>query len=176
MLLAGLAQAESEYGTGEPTFYLAASGLIATEGSPWDWGDRVRGGANLRMGFRLGAPLAFELQGDYINLKDWREDSRWDMTLNFRVYPTQLELIEDLVMDMVPDTLQPYAVAGVGVMGGSPSDDKYQLSGAFRLGLGLDIYATEQMAVSLGYEWVFGTSYWSDSEAQNLTLGLQYNF
>ena len=172
LLSASLAQAESEYGIGDPGVYLAVSGLFAWDVGEWDSGNNENGGATFRAGVRVGAPLAFELQGDYTNLKAWRKVNRWDMTLNFRVYPTQLELLKGFV----PDFVQPYVVAGAGVMGGDPAGDKYQLSGAFRLGLGSDFYLTEQLALSLGCEWVTGTSFWSDAEALNLTLGLQYNF
>ena len=73
--------------------------------------------------------------------------------------------------------LQPYLVGGVGTMGGTGDDgDGYQLTGAFRLGVGTDFYVTEQVAISFGYEWITGTSYWSERDTRNLTLGVQYNF
>ncbi len=169
--LATSAQAQSEYGTGDPTVYIGVSGLVAFD-DRWGSGGDTNGGANVRMGVRLGAPLAFEIQGDYLNLKEWRTDDLWTMTLNLRLYPTQLELLEGLV----PDFVQPYAVAGAGVMGGDPKRDDYQLNGAFRLGVGSDVYVTEQWAISFGYEWITGTGFWSSGDARNLTLGVQYNF
>ena len=165
------AQAQSEYGKGEPTVYIGAAGLLAFD-DRWGSGGDVNGGANLRMGVRVGAPVAFELQGDYIHLDEWRDDFNWTLTANFRVYPTQMEQLEGLV----PDFLQPYAVAGVGVMGGDPAGDKYQLNGAFRLGVGGDFYVTEQVAISFGYEWITGTGFWRGTDTRNLTLGVQYNF
>ena len=123
LLFASTAQAESEYGIGDPGVYLAASGLFAWGVDEGSSSNDKNGGANFRAGVRLGAPLAFELQGDYINLKAWRDVNRWDMTLNFRAYPTQLEQLKGFV----PDFIQRYVVAGAGVMGGDPPGDKYHL-------------------------------------------------
>lgn len=164
-------QAQNEYGKGEPRVYVGLSGLVALDDAFGDLSN-ANGGATLRTGVRLGAPLAFELQGEAVRLREWREDSLWTLTANFRVYPTQLEAAAGLV----PDTLQPYGVAGVGVMGGDPQSDRYQISGAFRLGTGFDVYLTEQMAVSFGYEWLTGTGFWSGKDTHNLLLGLQYNY
>ena len=167
------AQAQSEYGKGEPTVYIGASGLVAFDDR---WGrssdTEENGGASLRMGVRLGGPVAFEIQGDYINLKEWRDEDVFTMTLNLRFYPTQMEELEGYL----PDFLQPYVVGGAGVMGGDPKGDDYQLTGAFRVGTGADFYVTEQLAISFGYEWITGTSFWSNRDTRNLTLGLQYNF
>lgn len=166
------AQAQSEYGKGEPTVYIGASGLLSFDDRWGESGTEVDGGASLRMGVRLGAPVAFEMQGDYLHTKEWRDDFRWLMTLNFRIYPTQLEQLEGYL----PDLLQPYVVAGAGVVGGDPAGDKYQLNGGFRVGAGLDFYVMEQLAVSFGYEWITGTGFWSGADSRNLALGLQYNF
>lgn len=169
---ASSAQAQNEYGKGDPAVYVAVSGLVAFDDYLGSSGNDEDGGANGRIGIRLGAPVAFEIQGDYINLDDWTDDDLWTITLNFRIYPTQLEELEGLV----PDFLQPYVVAGAGTIGGDPKGDKYQLNGAFRAGAGLDFYVTEQLAISAGYEWITGTGFWSGADTRNLTLGLQYNF
>jgi hypothetical protein len=180
VLVAGAAQAQDEYGMGDPAAYLGASGLIAFDDRrdlwAWNWDDAdVDGGVTVRAGIRLGAPLAIELQGDWVNLDDWDDNDNWTMTLNFRGYPTLYEPIG--LKGLFPDRLQPYFVAGVGTMGGTGDDGRnYQLTGAFRLGVGGDFYVTEKMAVSFGYEWLTGTSHWSNRDTRNLILGLQYNF
>ncbi len=192
---AGVASADSEFGVGDPFGYLAVSGLAAFDDRGdlwlWNWGSAdVDGGVTARAGFRIGAPVAIELQGDWVNLKAWRKSDRWTTTANLRIYPSQIDYTEmtgetlfdrmgpglDSVWGIFPKRLQPYLVAGAGVIGGDPSGDDYQLNGAFRLGAGTDFYVTEQMAVSFGYEWLTGTGYWSKADTRNLTLGIQYNF
>ncbi|MEC9241546.1 MAG: outer membrane beta-barrel protein [Gemmatimonadota bacterium] len=164
-------QAQSEYGKGDPRVYVGLSGLIAFDDAFGALSD-ANGGATLRTGVRLGAPIAFELQGDVVRLRTWRDDSLWTLTANFRVYPTQLEALAGLL----PDSLQPYTVTGIGVMGGDPKGDRYQVTGAFRLGMGADVYLTEQLALSVGYEWLTGTGFWTAKDSHNLLVGLQYNY
>jgi opacity protein-like surface antigen len=173
LLLAGTsAQAQSEYGK-QIGSYLAVSAFAAYDDRS-DLGDYddVNGGVTVRAGFRLGAPVAIELQGDYNHLKAWRDDDVWVITTNLRFYPSMM----DEFSGILPDILQPYGVVGVGVIGGDPPDDAYQLNGAFRLGAGIDFYVTEQVALSFGYEWVTGTGFLSERDTRNLTLGVQYNF
>jgi hypothetical protein len=174
------ARAQSEFGMGDPAAYLAASGLVAFDDRgdlwAWNWGDAdADAGVTVRAGVRLGAPLGIELQGDWVNLDDWDHNDNWVITLNLRAYPTMYEPLG--LSGIFPDRLQPYVVAGAGTMGGTgDGGDRYQLKGAFRLGAGTDFYLTEQLAVSFGYEWITGVSYWSERDTRNLTLGLQYNF
>ena len=172
LLPAGSAQAQNEYGMGDPAVYLAVSGLMAFDDR---WFDGEDGGVTARAGVRLGAPLAIELQCDWNNLDSWDDNDIWIMTVNLRAYPTQYEPLG--LKGIFPDTLQPYVVVGAGTMGGTgDGGDNYQLKGAFRVGVGTDFYVTEQLAISFGYEWMQGTSYWSERDTRNLTLGLQYNF
>ena len=185
------ARADNEYGVGDPYTYLAVSGLVAFDDRSdlwlWNWGDaNANGGVTARAGLRLGAPLSIELQGDWVNLAAWRNQDRWTATVNFRIYPSQLDYTEmmgedigaglDKVWGLFPKRMQPYLVAGAGVIGGQPKNDSYQLNGAFRLGVGTDFYLTEKLAVSFGYEWLTGTGYWAGADTRNLTLGVQYNF
>ncbi len=178
--LPGAAQAETEFGLGDPAAYLAVSGLIAFDDRSdlwaWNWGDASgNGGVTARAGVRLGEPVAIELQGDWINLDNWDRRDNWVITFNFRIYPTFYEPLG--LRGVLPDRIQPYAVAGAGTIGGTGADGAdYQVKGAFRVGTGTDFYVTEQLAISLGYEWITGTSHWSDRDTRNLTLGLQYNF
>ena len=195
LLVTSVARADHEFGVGDPYGYLAVSGLAAFDDRGdlwfWNWGSAdVDGGVTARAGFRLGAPVAIELQGDWVNLKAWRHDDRWTTTVNFRFYPSLInytEMTEDTLSESVgpgmdkvwgifPKRLQPYLVAGAGVIGGNPKNDDYQLNGAFRLGAGADFYLSEQLALSFGYEWLTGTGYWGKADTRNLTLGIQYNF
>jgi opacity protein-like surface antigen len=178
VLLAASAQAENVYGRGDPSAYIALSGMATYDDIDdlafWDYGSsdsNINGGGTVRMGFRLGGPFAFELQGDFNNAKAWRDDDNWVITTNFRAYPMQYFGEEgDL------DIFQPYVVGGIGLIGGDPKGDKYQLNGAFRTGLGLDFYLTEQLALTVGYEWVTGTGFWSERDTRNAVIGFQYIF
>ena len=186
LLLPGAANAQAEYGLGEPNAYLAGSILAAFDKREdlwfWNWGSAdVEPGFTLRAGLRLGDPLAMEIQGDYIRTQQWRDDNNWTLTMNFRFYPTQYDsewLLGMDVSEMLPKVFQPYIVAGAGVIGGSgeENNDSYSLAGAFRVGAGTDFYVSEQVALSFGYEWIVGTSSWAQREVRNLTLGVQYNF
>ena len=168
-------QAQNEYGKGEPRVYVGLSKLFAF---PELLGSLDHnGGVTLRAGVRLGAPAAFELQGDIVRLPDWRDDSLWTLTANFRFYLTQLEAVATRLPDgAFPARLQPYVVLGIGVMGGDPDDGRYQVSGASRLGAGTDLYLTERVALSVGYEWLTGVGVWNGKDAHNLTVGLQFNY
>jgi len=180
LLLPGTAGAQSEYGMEEPAVYLAVAGLAAFDdrNDLWfpNWGDAdVEGGVTARVGVRLGAPAAVELQGDWIDLDAWDDNDNWTITFNMRVYPTLYEPIG--LEEIFPKVLQPYLVAGAGALGGTGDNgDPYQLNGAFRLGAGTDFYVTEKIALSFGYEWLTGTGHWSKRDARNLVLGVQYNF
>jgi opacity protein-like surface antigen len=178
VLLATSVQAESVYGRGDPAGYLGVSGLVVYDDREdlrfWDYGSSDHdsdGGVAARAGIRMGAPLAIELQGDWNHLRSWRRDDLWAITTNFRAYPVQYFYEEPDY-----DRFQPYVVAGVGVVGGDTKGDEYQLNGAFRTGLGLDIYLTEQLALSLGYEWVTGTGFWSEIDSRNFLFGMQFTF
>ena len=187
-LSASTASAQNEYGLGDPAAYLALSWMASFDdrGDMWFWNwdegdsslgwlDGGNGGLTGRAGFRLGPSLAIELQGDWVDLQDWEDNENWTITMNFRVYPTQYEPLG--LKGILPDRLQPYGVVGAGVMGGTGDrGDNYQLVGAFRLGVGGDFYLTEQLALSFGYEWLTGTSYFSEKDTRNLAIGLQYNF
>jgi hypothetical protein len=185
---ANTAKAQNEYGKGDPAVYLGVSGLAAFDDRGdlwfWNWGSAdVEPGANVRAGIRLGAPLAFEIQGDYVTLDDWEDNDNWTMTVNFRIYPTLIDYEESFgiegfsLEDVFPEALQPYLVAGAGVMGGTGDNgDGYQLTGAFRLGAGADFYVTPTVAISFGYEWITGVSYWDHRDTRNLVLGVQYTF
>ena len=91
--------------------------------------------------------------------------------MNFRVYPLQMEALGGEV-----GRVQPYLIAGVGVIAGDPDSDPYQLNGAFRMGAGLNVYVTEQIAIDAGSEWTVGTGFWSEASYMKFGLGVQYNF
>lgn len=173
---------EDAYGMGEPAVYLGVAGLAAFDdrNDLWfpNWGSaEVEGGANVRAGVRMGPAAAIELQGDWVDLDAWDHNDNWTITLNFRVYPSLYDYESIDLQGYLPDFLQPYLVAGAGVIGGTgDKGENYQLNGAFRLGVGGDFYVADRVALSFGYEWITGTGHWSNRDTRNLVLGLQYNF
>ena len=168
-LFASPAAAQTEYGQGIMG-YVGLAGFYAMDSSTGKDDTRIDQnsyGATLRGGFRLGVPLAIELQGDWNY--GLRSLEAWTITTNFRAY-----LVQDILLDR---RLQPYAVAGVGVMAGNPTGEKdYELQGAFRMGLGTNFYLTEDLALDFFGEWVTGTGSFSDVNYGKLALGFQYNF
>jgi opacity protein-like surface antigen len=173
LLLPGAAvQAQSEYG-GEPASYLGVTVFGAFDNSSGDVEDEVDDdeswGVNARAGIRLAPALAIEIQGEYNHA--WEELDIWTATANFRVYPMLTEWV-----GWEPGVFQPFAVGGIGVIAGDPKDEDYQLNGAFRLGLGVDFYLTEQLAIEGIGEWTTGTGHWNDADFFKLGVGLQYNF
>lgn len=174
LLSAASATAQSEYG-GEVGAYVGGSVFYALDTSKAEFGelaDEHSVGVDVRVGLRLGKPIGMELQGDWNH--GLRDLDLWTITTNFRVYYSEFEAIADLF----PDPLQLYIVGGVGVMGGDPrtKGDPYQVTGAFRMGLGVDYYVTENIAVDVGSEWVVGTSFFSDVSYLKVGVGIQYNF
>lgn len=173
LLLPGAAvEAQSEYG-GEVGTYLGLTVFGAFDTSNDDVENEVDDdeswGFSARAGLRLGAPMAIELQGDYNNA--WDKLEIWSMTVNLRVFPLLTEWV-----GMEPGPLQPFLIGGVGVMGGDPKGDTYQINGAFRMGAGVDFYLTEQLAIEGIGEWTTGTGHWSDASFFKLGVGVQYNF
>ena len=171
LLSAPTARAQSVYGS-ELGGYLGLSGFYALDtssGDVDDIADTSDGGFLVRAGFRINPPLAIELQGDYNNA--WEDFDLWTLTVNFRIYPLQMEMFGGEV-----GRFQPYVIGGVGVIGGDPDTDDYQLNGAFRMGTGVNFYLTEQLAIDAGTEWTVGTGFWSDASYMKFGLGLQYNF
>jgi opacity protein-like surface antigen len=165
------AQAQSVYGS-ELGAYLGFSAFYALDTSDNevdDIADTSDFGLAFRGGFRVSPPLAIELQGDYNNA--WTDFDLWTVTVNFRVYPLQMEAFGGDI-----GRVQPYLIAGAGVIAGDPDSDPYQLNGAFRMGAGLNVYVTDQIAIDAGSEWTVGTGFWSDASYMKFGLGLQYNF
>ena len=174
LLSAASASAQSEYG-GEIGAYVGGSIFYALDTSEAKFKDEVDEhsvGLDVRLGLRLGKPLAMELQGDWNH--GVRELDLWIVTTNFRLYYSEF----DAIADVFPDPLQLYLVGGAGVMGGDPFTvgDDYQVVGAFRVGLGVDYYVTENIALDVGAEWVTGTSFFNEISYLKFATGIQYNF
>ena len=175
LLSAASASAQSEYG-GEVGAYVGGSIFYVLDTSKNEFQDAANEnsiGLDARLGLRLGKPLGMEMQGDWNH--GFRDLDLWTIMLNFRVYYSEF----DAVAEFFPDPLQLYLVGGAGMMGGDPdpiADDDYQITGAFRMGLGVNYYVTENIAVDVGSEWITGLGYFSDASYLKVGAGIQYNF
>jgi hypothetical protein len=176
LLSAFSARADSEFGQ-EMGAYLGLMGMYTHDVSSGRIEDLVDNSYGLagRMGFRMGPMAAIELQGDWnYGLNDL---SGFSITANLRFYPLTGVIDRVTGSSWFAHRIQPYAVGGVGMISAKLPGERYRdLSGAFRLGGGIDFYVTPRIALSLGSEWVTGVGRLNDLGYVNAGLGLQYNF
>jgi hypothetical protein len=136
-----------------------------------DAGDSL--GLNARVGYRLHPRVSAELEFEW--LEGFSSDDRntdieaWALTANAKGYLTTGQI-------------QPFLLAGLGVMqadaerstivrGASPAE-------AFvaRLGGGVDVYATENFAISVGADYVLPTNALKDMDYVAVQWGFLYRF
>jgi opacity protein-like surface antigen len=159
------AEADSEFGQ-ELGGYLAVSGMYVHDTSDSELeglaGDS--GGVTGRVGYRMAPMAAIEIQGDWnYTLAQKNDPGGFAITANLRVYPLT-GVIDGLIeSSWFEHRIQPYVVVGLGLItanvwhqrGGVDRFDRV-LSGAWRVGGGIDFYLTERIALSAGTEWVDG--------------------
>jgi hypothetical protein len=155
------------------------------------------GGVTARIGYRLGPMAAIEIQGDW-NMKLGETDVVYQetgdafpvaaqtdgfaLTMNLRVYPLTT-VIDGWVGSRLEHRIQPYVVGGFGLVttnwvyqrGGIYRFDRV-LSGAYRVGGGIDFYVSKQVALTTGVDWVDGMGRLNDLGYLSASLGVQYNF
>ncbi len=176
LLSAFSARADSEFGQ-EMGAYLALAGMYTHDVSNGEYEQIVDNSYGLapRAGFRMGSMVAIELQGDWnYGLNDI---SGFSITTNLRVYPLTGVIDRVTGSSWFEHRIQPYALGGVGIISAKPLHERDRvLSGAFRLGGGIDFYVTPRIALSLGSEWVTGVGRLNDLGYVTVGLGVQYNF
>jgi opacity protein-like surface antigen len=156
--------------------YLAVSGVYVVEnwaGSNDDAGAEDSQGFNLRVGARISEWASIELELEWID--DFFPDERQDFQLvtvvaNTRVYP-------------LGGRIQPFALAGLGIVATvvdhRDRDSSVKQSNAdwgFRAGAGVDLYLTDQIAVSIE-----ATQTWTVGDVKNIHhvsigIGILYRF
>jgi hypothetical protein len=148
--------------------YAGASGVWAFERFGFDNGRTENGaGLSLRGGFRCHPNVAAEFQGDWLRfdsdepLLEPQVDAGL-ATLNTRIFPLTSVLI---------GRIQPYALAGVGVM----TVDR-EIGLALRMGGGIDVYATPNIVVNASATYLAPYSGVARFNAVTLGAGLDYRF
>lgn len=157
-------------------WYLAASGVYLVEnwtGSNDDAGADDTQGFNLRVGSRLTEWASLELEFEWID--DFFPDERQDFQIvtgavNTRVYP-------------LGGRFQPFILAGLGIVSSvvdhRDRDSSIKQSNAdwgFRAGGGLDVYATDRIAVSLEATHVWTVGDVKDIDHVSIGMGILYRF
>lgn len=138
--------------------------------------DLATGGFNARLGYRLVPRVAAELQYEW--LSDFEpsffffdeEIEPWALTANARFY-------------LLTSRIQPFLLVGGGLMHAerertSFGETRSSESTAFaaRFGVGLDLYATRGLAVTLDTSYLLPTGSLEDLDYLAIALGLQYRF
>ena len=133
-------------------------------------------GLNARVGYRASPHFAVEGQFEWLSKADvaiagvdlLTVDS-WILTANSKYYP-------------LTDRVQPFILAGLGVAQ-FHVEDKFgfgiedRLTGfAFRVGGGVDFYATRNLVLAVDVSYVLGTGDINDIDFVSFGWGLQYRF
>ncbi|MFT4569397.1 MAG: opacity protein-like surface antigen [Hyphomicrobiaceae bacterium] len=153
-------------------FYLIGAGSYAFEDFDGEFSELAddTGGFNARVGYRfhpnVAAEIEYEWFDDFSKSSDIAEvDEAWALTANAKLYA-------------MTGCIQPYLLLGVGLMSadvdvsGSGSTEEF----LGRVGLGTDVYVTENIAVTGDATYLIPTGDLEDLNAIALSLGLMYRF
>jgi len=141
-------------------------------------------GVNGRAGYRMNSFFAAEVEFEWLAESNVESSGlgvagldTWSVTANAKGF-----ILTRLMHDLGIARLQPFALAGVGLMR-SKIDDKADLDlsaknqdFAVRVGAGLDLYITRNILGSLEVGWVLPTQGLRDLDYVSFSWGLQYRF
>lgn len=173
--------AKQDFDTGDLDKALAGSGLSADFGDTW--------GLNVRAGYKFNRYIAAELAFDYLPGFDWDVATRvggtpvagklsvdvmaW--TLSAKISPFDLQKIK------------PYVIVGGGIMhasadatvsipgaSASSSDDETDICG--KIGLGVDYFVTDKVAIGLEGAYWAGFNDLDNIRFYTVTAGVAYHF
>jgi hypothetical protein len=170
---------EGERDYGRPGLYVAGYGLVGFARGERCWDEpgilpstrceglgvpdtQIDGGANLRLGWRENSWLAYELEVEWINLGG-SHDGLLAWGPNAKFY-------------LLDQAVQPFVVMGVNGMTIWPKGEKRNTLWAFRHGIGVDCYLTENIAVSAESTFVWATGNRWKSYYLTAGLGVLYRF
>ena len=140
-------------------------------------------GADVDDSWGLGARVGYRAHRNYaIELKvEWYDEFDIDVPgFDADIDGWSVAFQSKFLLPVADDRVQPFALIGAGVLHGdidAPfglSDDETDF--LWRLGLGVDLYATEQIAFAVEGVYNFPTGDLDDFEFWTLGLGLQYRF
>ncbi len=117
--------------------------------------DTNSAGLGLRLGVFVNDILAVEMQWDWIAL------SSHLVTYNMKLSP-------------LTGRFQPYALVGAGIV--SPLDGKSTLFGAYRTGIGIDMFINDNWSIGSNVDWVDTMVDQRDIEAFYFGVGTSYHF
>ncbi len=169
-------------------WYLGFEGLVTLENSKYVSGPdkhQVNGGFDFRMGYRFNRWLATEIQGTWVNSYKTNQYSNgveeaendfmiWGIWVNERVYLTK-------------DRIQPFLTGGLGFIQTrtelaanvpAPSDPLASVRTAWGfsalLGVGAEIYWTENFITTVGINYYFTTGGIADHDFATAGIGFQF--
>ncbi len=173
--------AKQDFDTGDLDRELAGTGLSADFDDTW--------GLNVKAGYKFNRYIAAELAFDYL------PGFKWDVATRISGTPFSGEVTVDvtawtLAVKLTPFDLQkvkPYFVVGGGIMNASldvsasipgasasSSDDETDICG--KVGLGVDYFITEKVAIGLEGAYWTGFNDLDEIRFYTVTAGVAYHF
>ncbi len=129
-------------------------------------GEEVDFGLAARAGFRctdrMSSELAYEWQEGF-DVENSSNDPHWTLTSNAKLH-------------LLTGRLQPFLLAGVGILHGEVPGEKRRTDVAARIGGGVDFYLTEQVAFSLDASYVAPGGDVKQLDYLSVGWGLQLHF
>jgi opacity protein-like surface antigen len=149
--------------------YVAIAGVFGVEemGSNLarDTNAKNGGGLNVRGGYRMGRYASVEIEGEWIREFGSGLQNPWLLTANLRVY-----------YPFGPHgMIQPYLTGGAGVFVPKVHGEN-EVTGAYRVGAGIDFYITKNWSIGPAAEWVSTTSGDPAMRYVSCQFGVQYTF
>ena len=147
------------------------AGLGATTGIEFFDGDQARGEetsfgvaarAGVRCTERMSSELAWEWQEGFAAGND-SDDALWTLTSNAKLH-------------LLTGRVQPFLLAGIGILHGDIPGYQPRTDVAGRLGGGVDFYLTEEIAISLDASYVAPTGNVQKLDYVSVGWGLQVHF
>ncbi len=147
------------------------AGLGAAAGVEFFDGDSATGaepagGVAARAGFRCTERMSSELEYEWqrgFDVDGGHPESLWALTSNAKLH-------------LLTGRVQPFALLGIGFLHGDIPGYKQRLDLTGRLGGGIDVYASEAIAISLDASYVIPTGNVQKLDYISLGAGVQYHF
>lgn len=172
---------------GTKQFYIGAGGSYAVENFFDDAEFENSWGVNGKFGYHLHPLADIEFDLNYLDNFESKEVQSNGMRLDASLRVTTYMLVMKGYFPINSERVRLSTVVGVGIMNADLDSHLYGTGDdadlCFKLGLGLDVFVTQE--VSLGFEgnWTHGIEHFSsnvkdfgDIEYFNFTLGAAYHF